>query len=301
MLTKIIFNRPTQNRPGDAGRRFIKKNDPDNKTVSVGNLFLDYNRAQDNQELYKKLETNEVIQCKEFLTTFNKTRRCIPSASNATFNAQTIYWDEDFAHLLYEVAELAQENGIDFLPKDTMLEALLSKLQQLETKLDLSDIFNKYQFNSTYKRSMLSIGFSQKKALLKSFLEIDENKDHLMTLFNDYIHDQLGMEKTFTYKMLDDLIHQTNESEDYRGLKSYVLSACIDIMDNYGVNPCEDHSPGMIFHYWYSVRLQKFTGHQAVKKFVAEFEPNEDDMDQVFLALTDIISKPVLPNHVCLK
>ncbi len=302
MLSKIIFNRPAlNNRPGNASRRAIRLKNDNNKTIQVGDLHLDYNRAKDNKNLFDKLSADGIIQCREFFNVYNQTRRCMPSASNATFNAQTIYWDENFAHLLYEVAELAQCNGIDFLPKEVMFESLLSKLQQLEKKLDLSEIYKKYDFNSTYKRPLLPISFDQKKALLQSFLALDEDKDHLIMLFNDHIHDQFNMGKTFTYNMLEEIIRQGSDSSEYRGLKSYVLSACIDVMDSYGVNACEEHSPGMIFYYWYNVRLEKFNGHQAVKRFVAEFEPAEEYMDQVYLALTDIISKPILPNHVFLK
>ena len=294
MLNKVIFNIPTTDRPSDKRRRYIKKVDDDNKTISIGSLHLDYNMQDDNEKIYEKLKPNEITQCKEFVKIYNKMRRCKKDTTNQSFKAQTIYWDEGFANMLYEISERAETKGLSFFPKDIMFEGLLKRLGDIEEKLELGDIFEKYLFQTTYKGALLKIQNSQRQALIKEFLATDEDSEHLMLLFNDHLRDCYDVEKVFTYQMLEDLISNPKE----RAIRSYVMSACIDVMSNYGVNPCENHDAGMVFYYWYNVRLSQMNSHKAVKQFTSEFSPNDEEMDKVYIALTDLISKPSLPNHI---
>lgn len=297
MMSKIIFNLFKTHRPSDSRKRYIKKVDENNDTINIGSLYLNYNDFHKNDKIYENLLPNEVIQCKEFINTYNKMRRCKSSTSNDSFKAQTIYWDSDFANMLYEIAEYAQSQGVNFMPKDYMFEAILGKLESLNKQIDLSEIFNKYQFRPTYKGHMLNISNNQRQAVISDFLRLNDDHDQLMTAFNDHIHDCYSIDKQFTYNMLQEL----TENHKDRAIRSYVMSACIDMLLGYGINPCVSHNAGLVFYYWYSVRTEQYNAYDAIKKFTQQVEVSEDQMNQVYLALTDLISKPILPNHVKIK
>lgn len=297
MANKIIFNLISSNRQSNHWTRYIKKVDENNKTINIGTLYLDYNNLEKNQKVYDKLEHNEIIQCKEFISVYNKTRRCLDSANNSNFKSQTIYWNESFANMLYEVAEYAENNGVNFMPKDALFENLLHKLETLNKQIDLSDIFDKYNFKPTYKGALFHIDNTERQALIDHFLNINSDKTLLINSFNDYLHDVYKVEKTFTYEMLEEL---TQNRKD-RAIRSYVMSACIDILLSYGVNLCDKHSPAMIFYYWYSVRLKKYNAYEAINQFMNEFEIDEKQLELVYPALTDLLSKPIMPNHVLIQ
>jgi hypothetical protein len=285
-MNKIIFNIPNSKRPTDNTTRYIKRVDKNGITENIGVLRLEYNQTHRNEDLYKKLSYEDIIQCKEFIHIYNKSRRNNRLSSNKTFKANAFYLDENFVDMLYSISVFADNQGEQFYPKNIMYDAVLDKLEKLNKKLDLSDIFEKYDFDTSHTKRLINIDHNNRIDTIKLFLSLDSDKDKLIQSLNDRLKDFYDINKDFTLKMIEELITRKD-----RGIKAYIMSACIDIIDRYGINPILKIDAGTIFYYWYMHRLDSYTSHQAIKQFSKEFEPNNDQMDSILLACADLVSK----------
>jgi hypothetical protein len=95
------------------------------------------------------------------------------------------------------------------------------------------------------------------------------------------------------------MLLEHTQGSSKRAIKSYLMSACIDILVSQGVNPCDKHDAGLIFFYWYAPRIKQYNSTQALNRFISEFgQPTEEQMTLVYLAMTDLLSRPISENHV---
>lgn len=183
-MKTLSISRPASKCASDTYRMNVHRGKANDERSFLGSLYLDYAKQSDNQALFERCTDSEIIQCTEYVKTYNKMRRCIGS-DNKRFKAFNLHLDQWFPDLLYEVAQKAQAANVEFYPQDFIVDSLLTKLGDLHTQLDLSSIFEKYRFTPDYKKNRSAdVPKATLKQIIQSVLDLNDEPNHIAKNFN---------------------------------------------------------------------------------------------------------------------
>lgn len=293
-MKTLTISKPASNVDSDSYRMNIHRGKYNEDRKHLGSLYLDYSMVDKNKPLFDKCTPQELIQLTEYISIFNKMRRCLGS-QNKDIKVFGLHLDQHFPDILYEVAEAAKNAGIDFMPQDYIVDCLLNKVTEIGKQVDLSSIYQKYQFNPDYKQALRdTVSIDQRKRLVAAITSIEDEPGRIAQVFNDNLLEKYGKSKGFSYERLVELSAPDNPEK----LKVYFLSNCVDTLQLYGINPCELLSPAMVFEYWLLPRISLYSLKKAIERFMLEFEVNEEYMDELITVATDLYSRPISANHV---
>lgn len=293
-MKTITFSRPASGFKGDDIRMNVQRGKASKDRVFLGSLYLDFPMQDRNKDLFSKCTPIEIIQCIEYVRVYNKLRRTMGS-SNQDMETFSVHLNQKLPDALYEIAERASESNIDFYPQDILMEALLSKIEEVSHKIDINDILSKYNLCPDYRKNIAPIPTLElQQKLIQAVLNIQDDPQQVVRIFNDTLTQHYGKSKHFTFEWLTDLA--TGKSTER--IKSFWLSTCIDVLQLYGVNPYKLFPAHFIFEYWLSPRLKKYAIHDALKQFIVEFEIPESEVESLLQVATDLYSKPILETHV---
>lgn len=118
--------------------RYIKTVNEKGKTkyisTSVGSLRLNEKLQEDLTALNEQLTAIERVEISEYLYSAEFAKTYFDEAVD-NFRRDILRLPEGFFEASYQLATLAQANGIAFNPHQVMIEALLTQLKKLELQL----------------------------------------------------------------------------------------------------------------------------------------------------------------------
>lgn len=294
-MQTLTFSRPASNIDSDNYRMNIHRGKYNKDRKYLGSLYLDYSMQDKNDAIFEKCSPQEMIQLKEYVSVFNKMRRCI-GATNKSMSNFGLHWGSYFPDVIYAIAEAANKAGIAFLPQDFITDALLEKITEISQQIDLEGIYKKYQFQPDYKKALVGRPhIDKRKRLLQAVINIADEPSCIEQVFNDNLLEQYGKSKPVSYEKLKALA----DIDNHEKIKIFYLSNCIDTLALYGNNPCDVLEPEIVFEYWLSPRIKFYSASNAIKQFCAEFDiKDQESIDEFIMIATDVYTRPVAVNHV---
>ena len=250
-------------------------------TNLVGTLYLNYNEVVKNDDLYNKLTPQQREECESFIKEYNQERRLIVDFTNETFNAQSFYCDDVTITILDELHKLGRAKPVTTLIGESIKKELLRLTEKDSIARDICDRYN-YNYTqlqtSQKHKNVYTVSFEQRRSIIDLFLSLEEDKQNILNNLNDYLALNFNTNKQLS---LEQLYRMIDPYSDYFP-KSYMLGAMIDIIDRYGVNPTAELDIGVVFFYWYQIRLFKYSEPKSLEKFIKDFKLIENESIAVF-------------------
>ncbi|MBK2347065.1 hypothetical protein IBE10_09060 [Francisella tularensis subsp. novicida] len=264
-----------------------------------GTLYLNYNEASKNEELYNKLTNSQQDECKSFIREYNQERRLIQDFSNESFNAQSFYSDDVTIKILDKLHELGRAKPLNSIIIEAVRKELLSLVEKDNVAKDVCDRYNyDYKQLEAYKKhkNVFTVTFGKRKDIIELFLSLEDDKQNILNNLNDYLAMSFNTDKQLTLEQLYRMIDPQN---DYFP-KSYMLGAMLDIIDRYGVNPTDELDLDVVFFYWYQIRLLVLHESKAIQQFIKEFDLEESsfDLEAIQKPLVELMTKEVTDKYV---
>ena len=268
----------------------------------LGTLYLNYNEALKNYELYTKLDYSQKKACDSFVKEYNQERRLIADSTNVSFNANSFYAD-DATISLYD--ELFSQNKVRALTT-VLSESVRAEIDQAFDKHhDVRELLEKYNYDPeksasrAKKKNVYNTTFDDRKKIIELFLAMEYSKQSIVDNLNDHLSTRLNTDKQFT---LSQIYMMVDPKSGYFA-KAYLLGAMIDVIHSYGVNPAVELEIDIVFFYWYQIRLLQYSEPKALEKFIKEFRLEESSFldvfeEMIYPPLVELMTREITDKYV---
>jgi hypothetical protein len=263
------------------------------KTVSdnfLGHLYLNYNELHKNKELYVRLNNGQIDQADRFVQEYNKERRLVEDFSNEKYNLSSFYISDTTALMLEELEQMKKIKPISSLISEAIHKELLNITEKDNGARSVCDKYG-YDYLQLMafkkKKNVFSADYEQIKKVIDLLLSLEDDTQNIINNLNDHLITRFNTEKQFTLAHLEKIL----DPENTFVAKAYLIGAMIDVIHNYGVNPVLELDMGVVFFYWYQIRLLHYPEPKALKKFIKEFELEDNSLVDSFI---DSVNKPLV-------
>ena len=263
------------------------------KTTSdnfLGHLYLNSNEIYKNNQLYEKLNSEQIEQANRFVQEYNKERRLVEDFSNEKYNLSSFYLSDTTTLMLEELEQMKKIKPITSLINEAIHKELLNIT---EKDNEARSVCDKYGYDYLQlmafkkKKNVFSADYEQIKKIIDLFLSLEDDKQNIINNLNDHLITRFNTEKQFTLEHFEKIL----DPENTFVAKAYLIGAMIDVIHSYGVNPVLELDMGVVFFYWYQIRLLHYSEPKALQKFIKEFELDDNGLVDSFI---DSVNKPLV-------
>ena len=263
------------------------------KTTSdnfLGHLYLNYNEVHKNNELYLKFTEKQAEQADIFIREYNKERRLVENFTNENYNMSDFYISDTTALMLEELEHLKKIKPITSLINEAIHKELINITEKDD---EAKAVCNKYGYDYLQlmafkkKKNVFSSNMEQVSEIINLFLSLEDDTQNIINNLNDHLITRFNTEKQFTLEHFEKIL----DPENTFVAKAYLIGAMIDVIHSYGVNPVLELDMGVVFFYWYQIRLLQYAEPKALQKFIKEFELDDNGLVDSFI---DSVNKPLV-------
>jgi hypothetical protein len=237
-------------------------------------------------EVIALLETDEVMQLKNFLAEIQFAEQFDTSADQLTKGSISL--SPAFQHTLERLFIEAKRVGIDFVPSEIMLSALLKKALIVEQKIDKingfkSNIFTGIQAEENEPNPADKMLF---KALINLKQPIKLTCDEL-----EKVAKAIGKNISVPPPQLRDWAGEQGNRNPNKRIKNWCYSIAIDVLLHHDINPVQIIPMESVVNYWLLSYQQQYTLKEAKEKFLTLFNIPKDLAPSVSECITDVYKR----------
>lgn len=246
---------------------------PSIKFKWVSSFFL---KDGASQEVFSLLKTDEIIQLKNVLAEIKFAQQFDTSADQLVKGA--ISFSPEFQRKLEQLFVEAKQAGIDFVPSEIMLNALLKKAQIIEQKIDKingfkSNIFSIIQEEEKETNQTDKMLF---KALLNLKQPIKLTCDEL-----EKAAKAIGKNISIPPPQLRDWAGEQGNRNPNKRIKNWCYSVAIDVLLQHAINPIQIIPIESVVNYWLLSYQQQYTLKEAKEKFLKLFNISKEQATSI--------------------
>lgn len=245
--------------------------------------------------LLDKLTEEEQYELENFLSTLNFSKTYFGNEVEE-LDRFIIKVSPKFKTALYELWRQAKTHGMDFVPEEEMLYALLDKAKLIERTLNKIstteiNILKKYNINPEGYDDRFVAEEGQK--LFHAILRLDISLEDISQEFGEIAKETYKKNTVFKPHYFKYYAELTT-SENRKPFPKWYYAVAMDLLQKHNVNPLKIIFPTTAAKYWGKANLENHTSSELTKTFLQKFQPAENQKDKCLNILLCLYKQDII-------